>query len=103
MAGTLAAALLVTGGHSEDAGSARASGNAAHVNARPVSDLRPPPVTVLHRAAGLAPGLICPGANDLSKGIVEQGGPLIVDDHGRPVWFRPLPAGLVGCYVRVQR
>jgi Arylsulfotransferase (ASST) len=100
--GTLAAVLLLAGGHSEDSGSARASGDASHVSARPVTDLRPPPVNVLHRAAGLAPGLIFLGAKDLSKGPGEQGGPLIVDDHGRPVWFRPLPGDLVASDVRVQ-
>ena len=101
--GTLAAALLVGGGHSEDSESALASGNPSHVTARPVTDLRPPPVTVLHRATGLAPGLIFLGAKDLSKAPNEQAGPLIVDDHGRPVWFRPLPPGLVASDVRVQR
>ena len=101
--GTVAAALLIAGGHSEGPGSARASGDSAHVTAGPVTDLRPPPVTVLHRADGVAPGLIFLGAKDLSSGPAEQGGPLIVDDLGRPVWFRPLPPGLVASDVRVQR
>ena len=84
VAGTLAAVLLVTGEHSEESGSARASGESAQVSAHPVTDLRPPPVTVLHRSAGLAPGLIFLGAKQLSQRPGEQGGPLIVDDHGRP-------------------
>jgi hypothetical protein len=102
VAGTLAAVLLVAGGQSEESGSARASGESARVNARPVTDLRPPPVTVLHRSGGLAPGLIFLGAKDFSTQPGEQGGPLIVDDYGRPVWFRPLPPELVASDVRVQ-
>src|ERR671933_961242 len=49
-------------------------------------DLKPPPVRVLTPAHGTAPGyvFIAPKKN------VVQAGPMIVDDRGRVVWFRPL-------------
>ena len=49
-------------------------------------DLKPPPVRVLTPAHGTAPGyvFIAPKKN------VVQVGPMIVDDRGRVVWFRPL-------------
>jgi Arylsulfotransferase (ASST) len=94
-----AVALLSTGGHSTNSGSA--SGSTAPASA--LSDLRPPRVTVLRRAAGLAPGLIFLGAKDLSPLPGEQGGPLIIDHRGRPVWFKPLPPGRVASDFRVQR
>ena len=96
--GIAAAALLAASGHSTSSGSASASA----VLASPVSDLRPPQVSVLQRAGGLAPGLIFLGAKDLSRSPGEQGGPLIVDARGRPVWFRPLPPGQVASDFRVQ-
>jgi hypothetical protein len=97
--GITVVALLSTSGHSPGSGAASAS--AAPASA--LSDLRPPKVTVLHRAAGLAPGLIFLGAKDLSPAPGQQGGPLIVDDGGRPVWFKPLPPGQVASDFRVQR
>lgn len=60
-------------------------------------DLRPPAMTVIgHRlpqrtlepASGVAPGYLFLGAS--ASGSV-QGGPLLVDHHGEPVWFRPIP------------
>ena len=55
-----------------------------HFVSRP--DLKPPPVRVLTPARGTAPGyvFIAPKKN------VAQAGPMIVDDRGRLVWFRPL-------------
>ena len=94
-----AVAVLSTSGHTTGSGSASASAAPASL----LSDLRPPQVTVLHRAAGLAPGLIFLGAKDLSPSPGEQGGPLIVDDRGRPVWFKPLPPGQVASDFRLQR
>jgi hypothetical protein len=76
---------------------------AASASAPGVPDLRPPQITVLRHAAGLGPGLIVLGAKNRSPGTGEQAGPLIVDDLGRPVWFRPLPPGQVASDVRVQR
>src|SRR5689334_12557223 len=93
----MAAAALVVAGDFGNSGAATASA------APGVPDLRPPQITVLHHAAGLAPGFIFVGAKDRSPSPGEQAGPLIVDDLGRPVWFRPLPPGLVASDVRVQR
>jgi hypothetical protein len=61
-------------------------------------DLKPPPVRILTRAHGTAPGyiFIAPKKN------VAQAGPMIVDDRGRLVWFRPLTTRGVTDF-RVQR
>src|SRR3954464_7983356 len=55
-----------------------------HFHSRP--DLKPPPVRILTPAHGTAPGyvFIAPKKN------VLQAGPMIVDNRGRLVWFRPL-------------
>jgi hypothetical protein len=92
----LAVAGLVAVGNFGDSGAASAS-------APGVPDLRPPRITVLDHAPGLGSGLILLGAKNRSPGPGEQAGPLIVDDLGRPVWFRPLPPGQVASDVRVQR
>ena len=76
---------------------------AASASSPGVPDLRPPRVTVLRHTGNLGPGLIVLGAKNRSPGPGEQAGPLIVDDLGRPVWFRPLPPGQVASDVRVQR
>src|SRR5438874_11707839 len=57
-----------------------------HQNFRSRPDLEPPLVRVLRRAHRTAPGdiFIAPKKN------VAQAGPLILDNRGRVVWFRPL-------------
>jgi Arylsulfotransferase (ASST) len=55
-----------------------------HFHSRP--DLKPPQVHVLTRAHGTAPGLIFIAP----KKHVAQAGPLILDNSGHVVWFRPL-------------
>jgi hypothetical protein len=54
-------------------------------------DLSPPTVTVGRQSEGTAPGyvFVAPknGPGETGPG---QRGPMIVDDEGRPVWFRPL-------------
>jgi Arylsulfotransferase (ASST) len=67
-----------------------------HYHSRP--DLRPPPVQILKRAHHTAPGylFIAP------KKDVDQAGPLILDNRGRVVWFRPLDTHAVTDF-RVQR
>jgi len=52
--------------------------------------LHPPTVTVTVPPAGTAPGLIFVGPG----GTAYQHGPMIVDERGRLVWFRPLPTGI---------
>jgi Arylsulfotransferase (ASST) len=49
-------------------------------------DLSPPPVAILHPASGVAPGylFLAPSSGP------GQHGPLILDDAGNVVWFRPV-------------
>ncbi len=61
-------------------------------------DLRPPVVTVTHPARGAAPGYVFIAP----KRDVAQAGPMILDDRGRLVWFRPLDTRGVTDF-RVQR
>jgi len=81
----LAAAGLVSGcggaGSGSDAGSPPPS---QHFVSRP--DLRPVPLSVLTPARGTAPGYVFVAP----KKDVDQAGPLILDNRGRVVWFRPL-------------
>jgi Arylsulfotransferase (ASST) len=67
-----------------------------HFRSRP--DLKPPPVRIITAAHGTAPGyvFIAPKKN------VVQAGPMILDDRGRVVWFRPLNTRGVTDF-RVQR
>jgi Arylsulfotransferase (ASST) len=102
VAGGLGGVALLAVGALLAAGSFGGSG-AASASAPGVPDLRPPRITVLRHSAGLGPGLIVLGAKNRSPSPGEQSGPLLVDDLGRPVWFRPLPPGQVASDVRVQR
>ncbi len=54
-------------------------------------ELRPPAVSVTSPSAGTGYLFLGPG----SRGGA-QGGPLIVDPRGEPVWFKPLPSTLWG-------
>jgi hypothetical protein len=65
---------------------------------RSAPELDPPPVEVVVRADGTAPGLIF-AACQAGPG---QRGPMIVDDDGALVWFRPLD-GLTAVNFSVQR
>ena len=49
-------------------------------------DLRPPPVHIVTPAHGTAPGYIFIAP----KKKVDQAGPMILDNAGKVVWFRPL-------------
>jgi Arylsulfotransferase (ASST) len=62
-------------------------------------DLRPPGVTVRRRSGDAAPGklLVTP-----KKGA-GQDGPMILDERGELVWFRPLEGRLAASDLRVQR
>jgi hypothetical protein len=72
----------------------------------PAARLRPPAVDVLKRGRHLADGLIFLGPKPTRAATpeqVDQQGLLIVDERGRPVWFRPLPRGVSATGLRVQR
>ena len=98
LAGALSAAALALAGCGQTTTSAGdgASYASQHFHSRP--DLRPPAVHVLTRAHGTAPGYLFLGP----KKIVEQAGPMIMEDDGQPVWFRPLDTHRVAD-VTVQR
>ena len=93
-------ALLLAGCGTEaakpepDARSARAEAD----RFRSVGALRAPGVTIRRRARGTAPGHIFLTP---MKGA-GQDGPMIVDDDGSLVWFRPLSGGRVATDLRVQ-
>jgi Arylsulfotransferase (ASST) len=63
-----------------------ASGRGVTPPFRSRPDLAPPPVTILHAASGTAPGylFLAPSSGP------GQRGPLILDDAGEVVWFRPV-------------
>lgn len=75
----------------------RTAGPVAAFHSRP--DLRPPKVTRSAggraEAVGADPGHLFLGPGPVSLSGSEQYGPLIVDRAGMPVWFRPLPRGLL--------
>ncbi|MFL6021158.1 MAG: arylsulfotransferase family protein [Gaiellaceae bacterium] len=55
-----------------------------HFRSRP--ELKPPIVKIRTPAKGTAPGLVFIGP----KMVVAQAGPMIMDNNGQVVWFRPL-------------
>ena len=87
--GALALALL-------GAGQARAGEPVRSYESRP--DLKPVVLKVVHAEAGLARGPIFLAP----KRGPGQGGPLIVGDDGRPIWFLPLPGTRRATDFRVQ-
>lgn len=94
------AALAAAGGALALCGCGTSSGAAGrppfrHYHSRP--DLKPPPVEILKQARRTAPGYIFIAP----KKDVEQAGPLIVDNRGHVVWFRPLDTHAVTDF-RVQ-
>jgi hypothetical protein len=52
-------------------------------------DLRPPLVTVEPSGRPTAPGFVF--LSPKAKNDTRQAGPMIVDNAGRPIWFRPVP------------
>ena len=66
---------------------------------RSVPTLRPPDVTVERRARATARGNIFL----TPKQGAGQDGPMIVDERGDLIWFRPLADGLFASDLRVQR
>ena len=62
------------------------------------SDLRPAGVSILRREPGRAPGLIFLAP----KSGPAQDGPMIVDDNGDLVWFKPMRRGIRATDFRAQ-
>ena len=94
----LLSAVAAVGLLQDDAGpqAAAAAPPAQSFQSRP--DLKPPPVEVVSPARGTAPGylLLAP------KRAVAQAGPMILDDRGEVVWFRPLETMAIADF-RAQR
>jgi hypothetical protein len=90
-------ALLAT------ASSAFAAANVISYVSRP--DLSPPQLTVNVSGKGQAPGFIFV-ANFQNKFVqsplVGQGGPMILDNKGRLIWFRPVAKGVDTLNLQVQ-
>ena len=90
MAGTVWVALAGTLGCeatkiSRATASSAGAGHKWSFRSRP--DLSPPVVEVTTQAHDTAPGYIFVGPK---KGGTGEGGPMIVDNHGQPVWFHPM-------------
>lgn len=68
-------------------------------------DLSPPPVEIVRRPRATAEGYLFAGPNNgPDEGSPAQDGPMILDNEGRPVWFRPVPEeGQDAMDFRVQR
>jgi hypothetical protein len=73
---------------------------AARADASPL-DVPAPAITVLESSPQVAEGLIFIAPKITST--TEPQGPEIIDDQGRPVWFRPLRNGDQAADFRVQR
>ena len=65
-------------------------------------DLQAPVVRINRRAGGTAPGLVLL-APFSPKGSPKPDGPLITDDRGDLVWFRPVERGTAVTDLKVQR
>jgi hypothetical protein len=83
-------------------------------------DPQPSPITILKTSPGLARGLIfvtpaggaapplttptgaAPDAGAPASAPISEQGPEIVDNQGRPVWFKQLPSGIGATDFRVQ-
>jgi hypothetical protein len=74
------------------------AGATHHFRTRP--DLDPPLVTVSPNRQATAPGFVFLSAKQ--KKDQKQNGPMIVDNAGRLVWFRPLPGIQAATDFRVQ-
>ncbi|RFU41866.1 hypothetical protein DZF91_09430 [Actinomadura logoneensis] len=100
----IGAATILTVVLAHDAGADRARpGHAVRAGAfSPASGLPPAPkVTVLRSRPGTAPGLFFTTPQNPTDLAVPHG-PTITDGKGRPVWFRPVPAGEIATDLRVQ-
>ena len=66
----------------------------------PVTALTPVPISILTSHPNLARGRIFVTPTNATPGSAQ--GPQIVDDAGRPIWFKQLPAGEAAFDFRVQ-
>jgi Arylsulfotransferase (ASST) len=89
-------ALLALAGCGATSSDPQAQAPVRHFVSRP--DLKPPTVQILRRRPRTTPGYIFIAP----KKDVVQAGPLILDNHGRVVWFHPLDTNAVTDF-RVQR
>jgi hypothetical protein len=100
---SLAAVLLLAvagcGGDDPPAEPQAAAQSTASQRFRSAPALNPPAVTIRRRARGTAPGRVFLTP---MKGA-GQDGPMMIDDDGSLVWFRPLRGGRVASDLRVQR
>jgi hypothetical protein len=98
-----AAAVVLGGGvwaaAGRDDGPARPQPPAAAQRFLTRPDLTPPKLTVTQPAKGTRPGLLFLAP----KGKKGEFGPMIADDAGRLVWFKPVPKGVNATDFRVQR
>ena len=103
LAGFVAVTAAFAGSHAAPLGHYTTRGAYSFVTE---PSLHPPEIHSLQRApdAQLAPGYIFT-ANfyDLNEPpIIGQSGPMILDDHLRPVWFQPVPERLVAANLSPQ-
>lgn len=91
VAGSVLAGCGASTGTSANKGPAHAAEDVRKFYSRP--DLMPPVVEVT-RSAGR------PGAGYV---LITPGGPLIVDNRGRPVWYRPVPHASTNLRVQLLR
>ena len=92
----MAGAVLASSGCGSISSAARPTAPTRHYHSQP--DLKPPLVEILKRTRRTTPGYIFIAP----KKDVAQAGPLILDNGGRVVWFRPLDTHGVTDF-RVQR
>lgn len=94
-----AVTLSVLGLTAIDAGSPRAVSAGAGNESRPLPGV--PKLDVLSNRPGTAPGMILITPQSLTPAPLD--GTEILDGQGRPVWFRPVPAGQFATDLRAQR
>jgi hypothetical protein len=78
------------------------AGPADRAHAQDPSASAPPKIDVLTSSGPHARGLIFVAPKTTSEVENPKVGPLIIDDQGRPIWFRAVPAGESATDFRVQ-
>ncbi len=103
--GFVAVDFALAGNHGQPIGAYTTNGAYSYVSA---PNLHPPKATsdfVTPKGAKLAPGYIFMAAfyNISYPPMIGQSGPLILDSHLQPVWFRPVPQDVVASNLTLQR